>query len=226
MMKTFFRETQWPVYKTVSCFFPYLFVFSWFFVSVIVYFHHNARSPNQLADCISKLHLLFLPSRHLLFPQWRPRDNHTLPGCHNWNRSRQIWDKSLPVVQFAKINWQNLNIFSRLLLQVAPDKKNSDVYGVGKKEIKSGRLFFRREKVLFCQRSLWHYWSCTEYPDPAHNIRASCPTTQILVFFYPKPRIHFISLNQYELRNVSVDNICTHSLEVIMVIVAGCDVKS
>ena len=25
------------------------------------------------------------------------------------------------------------------------------------------------EKVLFCRRALWHYWSCTEYPT-AHNI--------------------------------------------------------
>ena len=48
-------------------------------------------------------------------------------------------------------------------------------------------------------------------------------TTQIFVF---PPIIHFICLNQYELRNVSVDNICIHSLEVIMVILAGCDVKS
>ena len=51
------------------------------------------------------------------------------------------------------------------------------------------------------------------------------PTTQILVF-YPTPMIHFICLNQYELRNTSVYNICKHSHEVIMVIVEGCDVKS
>ena len=153
------------------------------------------------------------------------QDNHTLPGCHNWNRSRQIWDKSLPVVQFAKNSWQNLYIFSRPLLQVAADKKFPCIWHE-QKERKSGRLFFRREKVLFCQRSLWHYWSCTEYPDPAHNIRASCPHNTNTRFFYPTPMIHFISLNQYELRNVSVDNICIQSLEVIMVIVAGCDVKS
>ena len=196
------------------------------FVSAIVQILHNARSPNQATDCSSKLHLLFLPFRHLLFPQWRPQDNHTFLGCHNWNRSRQIWDKSLPVFRFAKIYWQNFYIFSRLIFQVAADKKKLSWIWREQEEGKSGRLFFRREKVLFCQRSLWHYWSCTEYPDPAHNIRASCPHNTNTRFFYPTPLIHFISLNQYELRNVSVDNICKHSLEVIMIIVAGCDIKS
>ena len=63
---------NWPVFKFVSCFFLICLCFQGYFGPAIVYIHHNARSPNQAADCSSKLHLLFLPSRHLLFSRWRP----------------------------------------------------------------------------------------------------------------------------------------------------------
>ena len=152
------------------------------FVSAIVHILHNARSPNQATDCSSKLHLLFLPSRHLLFPQWRPQDNHTFPGCHNWNRSQQIWDKSLPVFRFAKIYWQNFYIFSRLIFQVAADKKSSAEYGVNKKKENPEDYFSGKKKCYFASGACGIIGLAPNIPILPIIYAPLAPTTQILVF--------------------------------------------
>ena len=106
------------------------------------------------------------------------QDNHTLPGCHNWNRSRQIWDKSLPVVQFAKINGQNFYILSGLLLQVAADKKSSDAYGMNKKKYYcSGE-----KKCYFASGACGIIGLAPNIPILPIIYAPLAPTTQILVF--------------------------------------------
>ena len=110
-----------------------------------------------------------------------PQDNHTLPGCHNWNRSRQIWDKSLPVVQFAKINWQNLYIFSRLLLQVAAEK-SWDVCGVNKKKENQEDYFSGEKKCYFASGAFGIIGLAPNIPILPIIYAPLAPTTQILVF--------------------------------------------
>ena len=99
------------------------------------------------------------------------------------------------------------------------------VYGVDKKKENQEDYFSGEKKCYFASGACGIIGLAPNIPILPIIYAPLAPTTQIL-FLYTTPLIHFISLNQYELRNVSVDNICIQSLEVIMVIVAGCDVKS
>ena len=122
-----------------------------------------------------------------------------------------------------KLTGRIFKYFSRLLLQVAADNKGSDVYGVNEKKENQEDYFSGEKKCYFASGAFGIIGLAPNIPILPIIYAPLALTTQIFVF---PPIIHFICLNQYELRNVSVENICIHSLEVIMVILAGCDVKS